>query len=492
MNKVFPKEMMRKALTDVLPETDVTSSSEILNKPQLTYMPASHARALSPENIIVEGIRGAGKSHWWGILTSKENREYLASVFPEAKFMVDNLIVTQGFGAGYSLEEPGWPSKDVLPKLVKTYDSRNIWKALLGVHLAFPNPFPTQGDWNTRIAWVQENPEIYDQLLLNADRNFAERHEVRLIMFDALDRLADTWSDIRPLARSLFQLALDLRSLRAIRMKLFVRSDMLRDKTILAFPDSSKLRSIPLTWMRNDLYALLFQRLCNSELYGRDFRESCTTLFGIRWQTSANGNAWALPFELKHDDTTQREVFHAITGSAMGTSTKRGIPYVWLPNHLLDGLDQVSPRSFIEAIKQAAFSSNQAPPDWPYALHYKAIHHGVQQASKIRVEELIKEDYPWVDFMMEPLRGSISVPCPEDDILEKWRIHGSVEHLGEKILNSKVKLPPTRIGEGEKGVLLDLMDLGIFQKIWDGRVQSPDVYRIAFGFGRRGGVKPLR
>ncbi len=26
----------------------------------------------------------------------------------------------------------------------------------------------------------------------------------------------------------------------------------------------------------------------------------------------------------------------------------------------------------------------------------------------------------------------------------------------------------------------------------DGRIQMPDVYRIAFRFGRRGGVKPLR
>jgi hypothetical protein len=34
--------------------------------------------------------------------------------------------------------------------------------------------------------------------------------------------------------------------------------------------------------------------------------------------------------------------------------------------------------------------------------------------------------------------------------------------------------------------------LGVIQRMEDGRIQMPDVYRIAFGFGRRGGVKPLK
>ena len=38
----------------------------------------------------------------------------------------------------------------------------------------------------------------------------------------------------------------------------------------------------------------------------------------------------------------------------------------------------------------------------------------------------------------------------------------------------------------------DLESLGVIQYLAGGRIQMPDVYRIAFTLGRRGGVKPLR
>jgi hypothetical protein len=35
-------------------------------------------------------------------------------------------------------------------------------------------------------------------------------------------------------------------------------------------------------------------------------------------------------------------------------------------------------------------------------------------------------------------------------------------------------------------------EIGVMQRLPDGRIQMPDVYRIAFGLGRRGGVKALK
>jgi hypothetical protein len=32
----------------------------------------------------------------------------------------------------------------------------------------------------------------------------------------------------------------------------------------------------------------------------------------------------------------------------------------------------------------------------------------------------------------------------------------------------------------------------LLERLRDQRIQMPDVYRIGFGFGRRGGVKPLK
>jgi hypothetical protein len=56
----------------------------------------------------------------------------------------------------------------------------------------------------------------------------------------------------------------------------------------------------------------------------------------------------------------------------------------------------------------------------------------------------------------------------------------------------EVKLPPQHLEQGEEGVLQDIAELGLVQFLRDGRIQMPDVYRIGFGLGRKGGVKPLK
>jgi hypothetical protein len=42
----------------------------------------------------------------------------------------------------------------------------------------------------------------------------------------------------------------------------------------------------------------------------------------------------------------------------------------------------------------------------------------------------------------------------------------------------------------EDGVLQDLAGLGLIEWISDDRINIPDVYRVGYGIGRRGGVKP--
>ena len=36
------------------------------------------------------------------------------------------------------------------------------------------------------------------------------------------------------------------------------------------------------------------------------------------------------------------------------------------------------------------------------------------------------------------------------------------------------------------------VSLGVFHPLYDGRVNIPDVFRVGYGLGRRGGVKPAR
>ena len=486
--KAFPQDQTRAALTSSLPQNDQSDSEP--RDPQFTFVPPSHARALNPDSTIVEGMRGAGKSHWWAALNSEQHRRYLAEVFPEAR-IADNLQSSQGFGT--RVQPQSAPGKDVLAKLIKTYNARHIWQAVVAVHAKFPAPFPQGlGQWEKKVEWIKENPEDFDVLLYEADDLLTRQNRKHLILFDALDRMADDWIGIRPLARGLFQLALDLTSLRSLRIKLFVRPDMLQDKEIQAFPDSSKLfsRKVELAWQRADLYALLFQCLGNARTDSDTFREYCKN-FGIEWVDN-KFDAWVLPNELRGDEDLQKRIFHEIAGPTMSSGPqghKRGYPYTWLPNHLVDSRDKVSPRSFVAALRSAAEAPVQ--PSWPYAIHYKALQDGVSKASQIRVKEITQEDYPWVEPLMEPLKNKVVVPCDVMDILEIWESRKTIANLINSI-SGDVRLLPPHVEEKAQGVLRDLEDLGVVSRLFDDRIQMPDVYRIAFGLGRRGGVKPLK
>lgn len=493
MTKPFPKGSTRQAM-DALPEIDPAAFSPSTNV-AFTYVPPSHARALDPESTLVEGIRGAGKSFWWMTLASEPHRKYIASVFPETRVGA-NVEISQGFGTGRGLPPSKVPGADTLAQLAESFPPRHIWRAVVAVHLNFPSPFPPDSKWREKVQWVCDHPEEYDELLYHADKALADNGKVRLILFDALDRLAGDWPGIRPLAKALLQVALDLRSCRNIRAKLFVRPDMLEDKEILAFPDASKLlaRKVSLFWRRMDLYALLFQCLGNALSGGEEFRQHCAQIFQLSWKPDTVSNTWILPQPLRTDEEIQKKIFHAIAGPAMASGPsghKRGFPYTWLVNHLMDGREQVSPRSFSAALRSAAKYAN--PEEWPYPLHYKAIQSGVQEASRIRVEEIAREDYPWVDLLMKPLKNRITVPCEAEEILELWRqgdIVGNLANLAGEA--DMVKLPPQHLAEGPEGVLQDIAELGLIQRLQNGRIQMPDVYRIAFGLGRRGGVKPLK
>jgi len=481
---------LRQALRDSLPPVD-HAGKEPERSPAFTYVPPSHARALDPDTCIVEGIRGSGKSFWWAHLSSKPHQKFITGAFPEAKIS-SQVTAVQAFGAQSNSVDS--PSQDVLAALIeKKYNSRIIWRAVCAHKLGFGGAFPAKGNWQKRVDWVAKHPEEFDELLLDADSKLNAKNQTIVILFDALDRLADDWANIRPLVKGLFQVAQDLRSTRRIRFKIFVRPDMLQDKAIIGFPDASKLlaRKAWLTWRRADLYALLFQCMGNAPKGGKVFR-TFTSELGLDWQK--DGQAWVLPSALRTDERLQEEVFIVLAGRAMAsgaTGIKRGKPYTWLVNHLQDGLDQVSPRSFFAALRHAA---EQTHDDNALAIGYREIQQGVQTASQIRVDEITGEDYPWVNLVMHPLRGQLSVPCTVADVSNIWNNEKTLSELKKnlKASGTSVKLPPQSLEEGVEGVLKDLGALGLVNRLKDQRIQMPDVYRIAFGLGRRGGVKPLK
>jgi hypothetical protein len=484
MNEYRFHSKIRQLIQDALPAD--TSLFGKVPEVKYIYLPAGHARALNPDSMLVVGIRGAGKSFWWGALQIEGYRTLIGKSKTQAG-IDKTTIVSQGFGEKSSIEN--YPGKDVLVNLLKVFDARLIWRTIILRQLTREltnHPLQKNRTWNERVKWVKGNPEMVERQLYEIDNRLEAAATYHLVLFDALDRTADDWKSMYALVRGLLQVLLECRSYKRIRPKAFVRPDHLEDSSVAAFPDSSKVLSqkVELSWPRNELYGLLWQYLANASGSRNIFRDGCRG-FEIEWKQQ--DQVWTVPEQLRNDESKQREVFHAITGPFMGRERRRGFPYTWLPNHLGDARRLVSPRSILAALRHAAGDASRQ--NYKYAIHYESIKTGVQEASKIRGQEML-EDYPWVDTLMKPLSG-LSVPCSFEDINGRWDHSKSLEKLKKDIQSAVVKLPPSRIDAGPDGVREDLESLGLFQRMADGRVNLPDVYRVGYGIGRRGGVRAV-
>ena len=480
----FPSKI-RELIQDALPRDMAVFGQP--PDPRYTFTPLRHSRALDPDAMLVVGMRGAGKSFWWSALQIQEHRRILERWLPGSGIK-ENTIVSKGFGERPSPDD--YPGKDTLVQLCDRFDPRHIWRTIVFLRVVGDSPQTdsiSSKSWEEKVEWVVRRPETVERLLFQADEILGQDNVKHLIIFDALERTADTWPLMLKIIRGLFQVLLEFRSYRGIRPKAFIRPDHIEDSKAVDFPDSSKIlgRKVELRWPRNELYGLLWQYLCNEPRQGSLFRDACSDILKVQWEQFED--IWSIPHSLRENEDDQRKVFHAITGPWMGRDRRRGFPYTWLPNHLGDSSAQVSPRSFLAAIRH---SSEDFPRSgYNYPIYYESIKRGVQEASRIRVREM-QEDYPWLEVLMKPLVG-LNVPCRFDEIATRWQDEKVLEHLRDDIAGALVKLPPANLGERASGVRRDLEALGIFERLSDGRVNLPDVYRVGYGLGRKGGVKAV-
>ena len=477
-------ETVRIALGD-LPEG---TSHGSLGDPAELYLPPSHRKALDPNVLLVTGTRGSGKTFWWSALQDPRVRTLLASLTPRSPLPA-NTEVRAGYGVIDAPED--YPGSDELRTVVKSgVDSRLIWRAVHARLLADDDhPLANLDSWLARTQYVEGNPGAVSRLFRDCDDALERRGIYSLVLFDGLDRTANEWRDMFALIRGLLRHALDMRSYNRLRAKVFLRSDQADETQVATFADASKVfaSSVALSWPRRDLYGMLWQYLANGSR-GEQLRR---WLAEGDWPTVEieGEEVFRVVAPLAGDEEVQRKRFHAITGPWMGTDRRRGFPYTWIPNHLADADGMVSPRSFIAALRAAANDTADRHPEHDHALHYDSVKRGVQEASRIRVREL-REDCPWVDRLLVPLVG-IVVPCEFGEIERIWGTNGALDHLSDRIGQNDVKLPPRNIGRGAVGVREDLESLGVFRRLKDGRVDVPDVFRVGYGLGRRGGVRPV-
>lgn len=458
-----------------------------------TFTPQDHQGALDPNRTIVIGDRGTGKSFWSSVLVDAAMRGRVARQYKRLE--LDRVRSALGYSSAAITD--CHPAADEIGRIA-TDETRTdaLWRAILLRNApCSPKGMPAgQRGWHAATEWVMKDNALRNREFLELDEWLVSHRLTYLLVFDGLDLLASRWSDIRARVRGLLRLALAVRSLRAVRTKLFLRPDMIRDPEVWGVGDASKLRhnEVELRWRRRDLYGLLWTLLANAPEGGEEFRNHLTGDGGGPF--ALEDNSWRPTGAITEDEVKQEAIFHALAGPWMGGGPRRGNTFTWVPNHLADAALSAAPRSFLLAMRDAAHNARSDQ----LVLDRTGIEQGVRIASKVRVGEL-QEDYRWMPEVLSALQG-LTIPLDRDSLIGRWQEREVLKKLHSlaKVRDSDQRfIPPGRVFDRPTEIaayeeLIALMiQLRICFELSDGRINMPDLFRLEAKIKRRGGMRPV-
>ncbi|MET3715413.1 hypothetical protein [Pseudomonas sp. PvP001] len=441
------------------------------------FAPESHREALDIERALVIGNRGTGKSVWSGALADSALRLKLAETYENDDLKRADVVLGFHQSAG---KVPGVaPSPGTLNLLLRNRsEPENIWTAVLIQGLTpFVGSAPGK-DLQKIIKWIEKSPDKADKWLMDADLLLGKKNKKFLLVFDALDRLGKSWSDIRPLTKGALSLALNIKGYSNIRAKVFMRTDQFQDQFIFTFPDASKLKAakVELKWHHTELYGLLYNRLKKNQQSSGAFEKLYLAATGKKLRA----------YSKIDDPTEQKEIFNIIAGEYMGTDHRRGRTYTWIIDHLADAFQETTPRNFLVTLQRAA-RARQKPQDT--VIDHHGIREGVQEASAIRVDQL-SEDYPWIRVALSDLEG-LEVPCLPSSFVRRWKDRKTVDSVISASASAAGPIELERpTGDREVLLLESLVNIGVIEIRSETRINMPDIFRVAAKIKRRGGVKP--
>lgn len=467
--------------------TDISSDAVGQHVPKLEdmYTPEKQLAALDPGTPIVVGSRGTGKSFWAGVLGQDETRLAAGRVYPSLHLA--KLVVRFGFTG--VIGGPTGVSTEHLTSFVDSDTSalaKGFWWATILRAAASVEGNPPKF---SEIKAIALDVEAREEHLQNYERTLSNNGQTLLVVYDALDAVATTWTRRRMLTEALVEVVWAMRAYRAIKLKLFLRPDQIDDDA-LRFVELPKLRTgaVRLKWSGTDLYGMLFARLAlaPNEETRKSFAKLLNT-YGISVpdREEVLSRKWSLCNQLEQ----QALLMNALAGPYMAQGVngyKKGKTYEWPLNHLADALDEVTPRSFLGLMVSA---SQFGTPPLNRALSPEGIQHGLRAASKTRVDQLHQE-FQWIKGVLAPLAGLL-LPGIESDVFQAWKKTETLQNLELDAEKNKY-LPPfdTDTGASESDLFEALKRIGVMFRRKDDRIDMPDLYRVAAKLLKKGATAP--
>jgi hypothetical protein len=478
--------VIRSAMAALQSDHDAAGSHR--PKAMEVFAPIQHANALDPHTAIVVGARGTGKSFWAGVLEQESTRNVAALAYPNLG--LENLIVVAGY-TGFDGEDLIGPQilSARVPDGKEEVDGFAFWQAV--IFRAAKKAIDPDGDYLSIREILKEygDPEDFSAELKKIDRKLAEGSKTLVVTFDALDTISRTWLRSTQLIDSLLQVVWSLRIRKSIRAKVFIRPEQLNDEN-LRFIELPKLRSsaVHLEWAQAELYGLLFWRLvAESDV------ETMGSLQALASKVSAPLNTdWKIrprKWRLISSSLAQEKAMNILAGPYMGRGSKKGGTYDWPYKHLADANGKVTPRSFIKLFQQAA----TIEPLSETTISPEGIRHGLREASRVRVDQLGVE-YPWVKRALAPLAG-LMIPCEVEEVFDRWEMTNTVRLIMRAAGDPESGfLPPFRqrgIKDPHPSLAAAMEKIGMIAYRSDGRIDIPDLFRVAAAMLKKGGTTPV-
>jgi hypothetical protein len=417
------------------------------------------------------------------VLGDDDTREAASGAYPHIG--LNNVIVQFGFTG---LSGDGSIDRAIIDRQVANGEERSrgglLWRCVvlraLKVALAPTERTPRIGELMDEFS----DPEDWQDECAKADRRLTQRRKKLVIVFDALDSIAIEWDRLRELTDSLLEVAWSIRGYRSVRAKLFMRPDQMRDLG-LRFVEIPKLvaGATNLRWSGTDLYGVMYARLA-----GSSDSEAFSELLSVEGISLPPRNLKRLRvWPLSYDRSVQARVFTRLAGSYMGRGHKKGRTYDWPVRHLADGHNEVTPRSFLTLMIEAARSSQQVEDQ---AISAEGIRHGLREASKTRVNQLDLE-FPWIKRALVPL-ARMQVPSTADVIKSRWSETDTLTAIKRQARERQFLAPfdPKMERPDDEQLIATLVRIGVLVVRADSRFDMPDLFRVAARLLKKGGVAP--
>jgi len=471
------------------------------------YIPNSHLRALSPRSMVVEGMRGSGKSFWTDVLTNQEWRGKLMRAHLDGQFQeeMNAIVQTKKIALDDTRDESfddtrdeSFPNPQLLAQLLTlpNVSPELIWQvALLRLFPADPElGMPSSSDkfdaWTSVMHWAGQQAGRIATAVDLLDDELDQSQQTTLVVIDALDRVANQFELVTDMTAGLLRVMVQLRFAKALRLKAFLREDIL-SRAGPSVIDGSKIlnNSARLEWSQSDLYSLL----CHTSLQHQQ-ASTVRSQFERITRTKVQQINGVYSSAILRDEVSLEAFWVALVGDYMGRSATKGHAYPYMYNHLADAKGRVAPRTFLNAAAYAVARTQEAYADKPHVIDHEAIRDGVRDASEKRTKEL-QEDYQWIAPALTAVKeAGHTVPIDLHELQKVWRAKNASTLLTIEKMRDTALLPwPDNASAQEQIRLLyeTLEQIGVTKirlRQSVERVDLPDIYRLSYKIGRHGGI----